>query len=125
MQLNRKGIWKVGITLAVLVNLWGSLPTMYKGVQHRVGEDLVSVYAVRGGRNEIPLPVMTWDGKDENDTNGKFVATGQTVQVYLRNDYKDGPVLSYARCTLLIMGTTILLHFAMGLRFFNRGQKLP
>jgi hypothetical protein len=121
MPLNRKVIWKVGITLAVLVNLWGSLPTDLKRMRSPVGEGPVFVYAPRGGRNENSVAVMTWDGKDENDTNGKFVATGQTVVVYLRTDY----LASYPRYTLLILGITILLHYATGLRLFNRGQCQP
>ena len=123
MSLSRKVIWTVGIALAILVNLYVAAPRMYMGVQRPVDKDVVSVYSVNGGQDEKPLPVMAWDGAGPNDINGKYVDTGQRVRVYLRNDYRNAPVPSYSRYTLWILGSTILLHFVMGLRFFNRGQR--
>ena len=43
-QLNLSG----GIILILTVNAIGSLPRMYKGLQHPVGPEVVSVYASQG-----------------------------------------------------------------------------
>ena len=115
MSTIRKMIWIIGITLTLLTNLSGSMPRMYKGVQHEVGSDVVNVYSVQGLPHETPIPVMAWESTDPNDPNGKLVDTGQSVQVYLKNTYKDDLIAYYPRMTLWIVGATILLHFATGL----------
>ncbi len=113
VQRIRKMIWVVGISLTILVNIGGAKRPMYKGAQHQVGTDLVSVFAYRGKPYETPIPVMKWDRANENDTNGKFVETDQQVDVYLRNGYKDDLIVWYPRMTLGILATTIFLHFGI------------
>jgi hypothetical protein len=99
---------------------------MYKGVQDQVGTDLVQVDTYTGRPGEIPIPVKKWSGLNPNDVNGTFLETGERVRVYLRNDYKDDKIIFWPRMTLWILGTTILLYFAMGIgsRLYNSSRPL-
>lgn len=111
----RRIVWVTGITLTILVNIFGAIRPMYKGVQSPVGTDLVSVCVLRDEWGEKPIPVMKWNSPNPNDMNGKFVETGQEVRVSLRNTYKDDIIVSYPRLTLCILGATILLNCALGI----------
>jgi hypothetical protein len=114
MLFFRKIVLLLGVSLTILVNISGAMRPMYKGVQKQVGTDLVQVYAFTDGSNEIPIPVKKWSSPNPNDVNGTFVETGEKVQVYLRNDYKDDDIIFWPRRTLWILGVTIVLYLGIG-----------
>ena len=116
MSTLRKTVLVLGIALAVLVNISGAMRPKYKGVQEDVGDDVVSVYACENTSGELAVPVQRRD-----ESTGKWLPTGQKVQVYLRCAYKDDIVVLWPRDTLRILGTTILLYFGIGL--FRRRRK--
>lgn len=91
-----------------LVNLPGAIPSsyFYKGVQHPVGSDTVSVYST-GANSEAPaVPII----KVPANPNEASVNTGQFVAVYVRNDYRDGDVNRIPRVTLSILFGFALLY---------------
>jgi hypothetical protein len=85
----------------------------------------VSVYSYDGRANEIPVPVMKWDGNGPNDTSGKYVESGTVVQVFLRNNYKDDMVILYPQITLCILCATVLLDFALGRLLHASSKEKP
>lgn len=87
-------------------NAVGAIPPIYKGVQHQVGPELVSVYSSEGDSHEILTRVQTLSGTG-------FVDTGQGVQVYLRNGYKDDEILYYPRWTFIIAMCMVVNHLAL------------
>jgi len=93
----------VGISLVLGVNAIGALPRVYKGVQHPVGHEIVSVFIPSGEQRDILTPV------EDVKTNG-FRDTGQRVQVYLRNGYKDDIVTFYPRITVLVLLAMAFIH---------------
>ncbi len=89
-------------------------PAMYKGEQHSVGADIVSVYLpTPDSKNAIPIPVQTFAASSVG-----FVDTGQRVSVYLRNGYKDDLIAYYPRATLIITAVAGAGHLLLG--FFLR-----
>jgi len=114
MLFLRKIVLIIGVSLTILVNISGAMRPMYKGVQEQVGTDLVQVYAFTDGSNEIPIPVKKWSSPNPNDVNGSIVETGEKVQVYLRNNYKDDDIIFWPRRTLWILGVTIVLYLGIG-----------
>jgi hypothetical protein len=113
MRRIQRILWIVGVTVTIFLNLVGAMPRMYKGVRSRVGSDLVSVHALTGASEMNSIPVMKWDRPDPNDTQGKFVETGEKVEVRLDNAYKDDQIVFYPRVTLCVLGATILLVCAI------------
>jgi hypothetical protein len=99
-----------GIAMILAVNAVGSLPKFYKGVQHQVGPELVSVYSPEGNRHEILTRIQT-----HGMSGTGFIDTGQSVQVYLRNGYKDDEILYYPRWTFLIAMCMVVNHLALTL----------
>ena len=97
-----------GIALILAVNAVGALPRIYIGVQHEVGPGIVSVYSSRGEPHELLTPIQT-HGMSETG----FIDTGQSVQVYVRNWYKDDMILYYPRWTFLIALCTVVIHLAL------------
>lgn len=99
-----------GIALILAVNAVGALPRIYKGVQHQVGPEVVSVYSPQGGPHEILTPIETFG---QGDT--LFIDTGQRVQVFVANRYKDDKILFYPRRTVLITLCMVVIHLALTL----------
>ena len=110
----------VAATLVLGVNLVGASPrkctspAMYKGEQHTVGADVVSVYLPTPHvADAIQIPVQTL-----TDPQAGFGDTGQRVNVYLRNGYKDDLITYYPRTTLFIAAAAGAFHLLLG--FFLR-----
>lgn len=97
-----------GITLILAVNAVGSLPRIYKGVQHEVGPETVSVYSPHGEQHEILTPIETIGPEGAG-----IIDTGQRVQVYVVNWYKDDEILFYPRWTFLIALCVVVIHLAL------------
>jgi hypothetical protein len=93
----------VGLSIVVGVNAVGALPRVYKGVQHPVGHETVSVYTPSGEERDVLTPIV-------NVSERGFSDTGQRVQVYLRNGYKDDIVTFYPRVTVLVLLAMALIH---------------
>jgi hypothetical protein len=101
-RISNLNLW-LGIVLILAVNTIGALPRIYKGVQHPIGPETVSVYSPRGEGHEILTPV--------EDTG--FVDTGERVRVYIRNWYKDDMITFYPRWTLLIALCMAIIHLGL------------
>ncbi len=98
----------IGIALIMAFNGFGSLPIIYIGVQHQVGSATVSVYSPRGEPDEILIPIKTFGASDTG-----FIDTGQSVQVYVRNWYKDDMIQFYPRWTFFIALGMVVIHLAL------------
>lgn len=99
-----------GIALILAVNAVGALPRMYKAMQRPVGPEIVSVYSPRGERYETLTPIMR-HGSEEAGS----IDTGQSVQVYVVNWYKDDEILLYPRRTFLIALGMVVVHLILTL----------
>ncbi len=100
----------IGIAVILAFNAFGSLPIIYIGVQHQVGPETVSVYSPRGEPDEILTPIKTFGTSDTG-----FIDTGQSVQVYVRNWYKDDMIQFYPRWTFFIALGMVVIHLALNL----------
>ncbi len=110
IRLLRKLNLSFGIALILAINAVGALPPVHKGVQHEVGPETVSVYSPQGEPHEILTPIETFG---QGDT--LFIDTGQRVQVYVANRYKDDEILFYPRWTFLITLCVVVIHLALTL----------
>ena len=117
MRRLRLAVWIVGLGAISVVNAVGAFPRYYKGEQHPVGSDVVSVYTPEGSDGEVTVPVKEW-----RHENGSFVETGSRVRVYLRNGYKDDVIEWYPRVTLgiLVVSMVVNLFFSVIERYGRR-----
>lgn len=99
-----------GIALILAINAVGALPRIYKGVQHQVGPGIVSVYSPQGEPYEILTPIET-----HGPESAGFIDTGQRVQVYVSNSYRDDEILFYPRWTFLITLCMAVIHLVLTL----------
>jgi hypothetical protein len=92
-----------GLSIVLGVNAIGAFPRVYKGVQHPVGHEIVSVYIPSGTERDMLTPV-------EEVSDHGFRDTGERVQVFLRNGYKDDAVTFYPRITVLVLLAMAFIH---------------
>ena len=81
------------------VNFLDALPIYYKGVQHPVGSNIVKVYVPHGGSSFPALPVML---PSANPGDGHS-DTGQRIEVWLRNNYREDAIHRAPRKTIAIL----------------------
>jgi len=108
MKILRITIWILGLLGLLYINALGALPRFHKGVQHPAGADVVSVYPADSQHPETATPIKDWDRSKES-----LVNTDQSVQVYIRNNYKDNLIVFYPRLTLLITLLTLIVQFVL------------
>ncbi|MEI8380344.1 MAG: hypothetical protein WCJ09_09460 [Planctomycetota bacterium] len=100
----------IGIAVILAFNGFGALPIIYIGVHDEVGPETVSVFSPRGEPHEILTPIKTFGTSDTG-----FIDTGQSVQVYVRNWYKDNLIQFYPRWTFFIALGMVVIHLALNL----------
>jgi hypothetical protein len=95
-----------GLSIVLAVNAIGAVPRVYKGVQHPVGHENISIYVPSGEERDMLTPV-------EEVSNRGIRDTGVRVQVYVRNGYKDDIVAFYPRVTVLVLLAMALIHLLL------------
>jgi hypothetical protein len=102
----------VAVCALLAVNLAAPFVSMHwKGVQHPVGSEAVSVYPVEHTDRASSSPSVA-----VTDPSKNFSPTGERVMVYIRNDYRADDIKRIPYLTIwLLIGFTAL--FAIVSRF--------
>src|SRR5258708_3142718 len=79
-----------GIIALVVVNTDLFMPH-FKGVQHAVGSDVVSVYTADDDRSAASVPLQRLEVAPNNQSSS-LSDTGQRVHVYIKNTYRDDDI---------------------------------
>ena len=99
MNIAQTAVLSIASLAIFAVNFLDALPFYYKGVQHPVGSNIVTVYVPHGGSSIPALPVML---RSANPADG-YSDTGQRVEVWLRNNYREDAIHRTPRKTIAIL----------------------